>query len=666
MTNSQYRPYWIAFILFCFAILIRLINIHQLPIMNDEIASIHESYTIGENLHGIPYFLLLKLMLFVDDSPLWIHSLSIILGSLTVPVFWFWLQSIRGLYVGLIATIFLILSPSAVEYSREVRFYPFWLLSSTLFYWRYWTYYQDQNRRNLQYLILASILVIVSHLLGVLIVLLTAVHYIIYTIKNKQLKQRLLHGFGVFVALSYFALLFVPVITAKSYAIFASVIARNSTIYTEPRGWSIVILAKLGLLVPSLTIGQFVHPLTFWIVIPTVLLFFIVLVVANFRLYNTAKPIMFFWIIVGIGGICTIYIFLEALLPSTFRDSASPKFVVFVIPLLFWATAEGIHAIPKIPVKWILLTAIVITQLIGLRFLYVAEWHSHFKSIELDKPIQHIRHQAIQNPTHIWSNGSAHSAIDYYLTDDVERITPLWAETPETITMPSSGTIFFSSNSDYAFIRCHDTSFLETLVHYEENYVFVDSKLFIYGYDLIQSNPTDNQTELRLPRTIYHPKFRDLELPQQFSWNSRQTEIRGMYTLPNCNGSKFWETTNLQMKGEQLTLFSNLTEANNAQNGIVVAQVILTFGSGNIEIIDIRKGYETQAWDKGCIEQCKPILTWHKRFALVGEARYPEAYHDFTASIFGVDLPIQNNEIRQIKIETSSGVNFHIWGVFIH
>ncbi len=111
-------------ILFALAAVIRLIHIGSIPFIGDEANTASEALSFS-NVHALSYYILLRFWLLISDSIIWQRLLSLLIGSIAVPVCYVWLASFRGKTVALLTALLLALSPFAVEFSQETRFYAF-------------------------------------------------------------------------------------------------------------------------------------------------------------------------------------------------------------------------------------------------------------------------------------------------------------------------------------------------------------------------------------------------------------------------------------------------------------------------------------------------------------------------------------------------------------
>ncbi len=65
----------------------------------------------------------------------------------------------------------------------------------------------------------------------------------------------------------------------------------------------------------------------------------------------------------------------------------------------------------------------------------------------------------------------------------------------------------------------------------------------------------------------------------------------------------------------------------------------------------LHSGMETAAWDGEC-DLCVPVYKWKKLLHLVGSSSYPGAYRQYSAYIWGFQLPdgISSEHITSMKV----------------
>lgn len=670
---------WVPVFLLAMALVIRSIQATSVPVIGDQLSSLSEAQHLGTNLQGMPYFVLLHFWMELGNpsSALWARLPSIVIGALSVPVIWLWLYTVRGHFVAYVTSILMLLSPLAVEYSQEIRYYSLYLLSALIFFWAYWGVGVARRRDKIWLLgfAFAGSLLVMSHLLGVLIVGLVASHWLfvqrhIVPSWARWLLLLLIIGAGIGASTIFLR----PNVVEPVYAAFSRFIASGARTYEGPRGWGVATFAKSALLYHFLVFGQFVYPFTFSISLPGLLLVALFCVLGVRRLLRTGQvEAVSFMGIVGVGSALIVYLFLDPLLPASFADSASPKFVLPLLPLLLWLCAEGVSIMSNGGVRTIAIVALVLVQGIGLYSLYKANWSYSGKEgccwEEAKTAISKVESQGLV----VLAEGRSAGSAEYYF-GDVATILNAWSlmNAKQTLAPLEAHTVFVSS--DYREKnRCDLGGILSEFAQYRERFAFVKYPLFIYGYDP-SGQPLGNQEVLiaPLPHSLYGLEFQDLRLPQTVNWKKHPVKVTGMFTLPTCDGARRIHINDMRLawprEVSSLLFLSNLTDATDLPDGTRIGKVTVVLQDGTRIDFDLQKGYQTQAWDEKCIQECWSALKWNKKVAFVSNSSeyYVDAYRDFDAQIWATEFEFpQPTTIETIEIRLDDpSATLHIWGLY--
>lgn len=672
----------IPLFLFAAALILRMVQASGVPVVGDQLSSIDEAQHLGTNIHGMPYFIFLRIWMELGDphSVLWVRIPSVLMGSLSIPIIWCWLHAARGFFVATVTSILVLVSPLAVEYAQEIRYYALYLLSASLFFWFYWQVTAAQKRGYAIRVgfILSACLLATSHLLGVIVVCLVVSHWL-FARRHFLLKwQRILIGLILTSAgIGYTAIFLWPSIAEPVYAFFSRLIASSARTYEGPRGWGITTFAKLALLFHFFALGQSQYPLTMTISLPGLLLVTLFCLLGILTLLKTKQSfIISFIVIVGSGQILLVYLILDPLLPPSFADSATPKFVLPALPLLLWLCVEGVHALPHRVTRTVAVTALVLVQGIGLYSLYDAGWsYSGKERCCWQDAKAAISAAAAQGSLVVLADGRSFGSAQYYFG----QFAPVLDASLSASTSKSLATrdyaIFVSS--DYRRgNRCDLRSVLAELAIYRELFAFVNYPTFIYGYNLSlpfsEVGGDERIAAVPFPHSLYGIEFQDLKLPQSVRWQDESIAVTGMFFLPTCTGDRSIRVDDLMLawpeKVSAILLLSNLTNANDIPNGAQVGEISVTVHGGSDVNFGLYKGFQTQAWDQVCLQGCWSALTWDKKVAFVGHSDeyYPDAYRDFDAHIWAVEFAfpvpsaIESIEIR--LADTSATLN--IWGLY--
>jgi hypothetical protein len=575
----------------------------------------------------------------------------------------------------------LLVSACAIADSVSIRYYGLYLLASVLFYSAYWNIlFKEQNARSRSdwlLLFLSGILLIFSQLLGVLVVSLVMLHAAIYFKGSGSRWLKILVAIGLIAGLIVAgAFILSTSFRESAYLVFSRLIASGDQAYEGPRGWSPIMIAKIGIMFFSVAIGPDTYVLAWAVVIPALLLTFIFGFLGIVRLFRQHLNVyLFFAIIVGFLGILLVYGGLDALLPTSFHDSAALRTVYFALPILFWMVAEGTETLQRVQARWVVVAAFVALQLVGLVNLFQKDYpvllgNNHWADI-----FAQINLAAAQKPSVIWADGEAHDDIPFYFekTVPIQNAYTLLDQDynlkPETLDAAFKNQRFIFVGFDAREPnRCRFNGLLSALSTSHEVLARVDYPMFVYAYDPILSADSSNMN-ISLPRTVFPMELQDLKLPQSFNWNDQQLTASGVYTLPDCKNVHQLDIPIVQnaisSNARSILLLTNLTQADKIPDGNAVAELSMIADAKEAQTVPLRKGHETQSWNGSCVDSCRSVVTWHKRIALVGNSAFPDAYKDFQAQIWGIEIPLSQKGFQALQIKLlDDKAHLNIYGLY--
>ncbi len=648
-----------ALLLFILAFSVRVINIEE-ALYGDELATLHESKNLGTNLNGIGFFAIYRVWIAVSQDFSWLRLLPIIFGSLSVALCYLWLSLLRPYQIAFLSSALLAISPVAVEYSQQVRFYAFAMLTAMLFlliYAHYWRY----QKVPLMTVLGAAILVPLSFVLGALLIGVIFAHWLL--VNKPRFFRVLAAAVVIFVVGMIIVAIANPSIFQKPFQILSRITPLVSN-YDQPRGWSPIIAAKISFLAYHIALGQYTYPLDSIVAILFFGTSFIVLTfVGMFRLYRNNRTLLYL-VLLCIGAVCFVYFVLDPIMPAWFIAGANVRLVIWIVPIALWMVAEGIYALEPRRLQVIALVVVISAQLYGLWNMATNPW---------GKPnyteIAHVlAPYATQSNTLILADGRAYEFINFNLrqpgnlesawnyTDEANLISKMRERSLERLVMVSAD--FREAN------RCQFSTLLSQLSNVRLEQGFVDYPFFIYAFDLT-AGPT-SQTN---PVSAFEMRYQDIKLPQVVAWSAYDGNVMGAYTLPNCQGQRIWRSTTNGQKATQIVLLSNTASSMALQVGAQIARLTVVASDGKRTIVPILYGVHTQSWDASAssCSKCESVLRWHKRAALVGSSAYQDAYRDFTAHIWGTVMAMpEAAQVESIELELlHETATLNIWGVAI-
>ncbi len=169
---------------------------------------------------------------------------------------------------------------------------------------------------------------------------------------------------------------------------------------------------------------------------------------------------------------------------------------------------------------------------------------------------------------------------------------------------------------------------------------------------------------LELPIEIYGLEFQDLRLPTVPADGERADDIFGQFTLPAGENRGRVLRLDSPTPAKQIQVVSTVTNSASMPTGAPVGELVVHFVDGRSKAFLIRIGSETCAWNRR-IGDCRIVVKWRKRLALVGSQGYPEAWQDFEAALYQASFQINSGvPIQAVELKrTGSTGDFSVWAV---
>lgn len=173
---------------------------------------------------------------------------------------------------------------------------------------------------------------------------------------------------------------------------------------------------------------------------------------------------------------------------------------------------------------------------------------------------------------------------------------------------------------------------------------------------------------MRHPLQVYGLEFRDLTLPITVDIGNNSLRILGSFSIPSMV-EKRQQTLPLAtpQPASRLIMVTTVTDADALADRQNLAKVTLISHNNATTVIPIRIGEETVAWDKTCppTSQCETVYQWHKKIAMVGQRRYPDAWRDFQAGLHAVNVQLRRQmQVEELNIRyVADQGRLHVWGI---
>ncbi|QBQ54385.1 glycosyltransferase family 39 protein [Nitrosococcus wardiae] len=181
---------WIALLaLTFFALVTRSYGLSEWPLVHDEYSTVHAANERYTSLINPAYYTLVVGSFNLFGISEWSARLpAMLLGVLSVPIFYLTWRNVLGRNVALIGALFIIFSSWHLWYSQFSRFYTGVFLFGSLSYYFYYQAIRSDSLRYLVWAILANIAAILFHLTSVMVPASCALFSLIILFSRKGIK----------------------------------------------------------------------------------------------------------------------------------------------------------------------------------------------------------------------------------------------------------------------------------------------------------------------------------------------------------------------------------------------------------------------------------------------------------------------------------------------
>lgn len=623
----------------------------------DELGSVADALGTRQNPQALSYFALLRLWLLGGNEEFWLRFPSALFAVLNVAVNYRAVAFLWSRRTALIVAILLATSPFVLGYGQQVRFYTWFLTTASASLWAFVAYLRFRTRRVLVLWLVLSLLMLTAHAVAFLVL---AFELLTIWLVTPRLQWRYKLGSLALII----GLLVVMVLSPLRVVVYDLVAKYTDALseFTGSRGLGISQIAKLPMLFFFLTLGESVYPFDFGLVVFALLLYAGAIAVGIYRLRKNRHVLLFFVLLAGIAPVL-LFLVLDSLTPITFAEAA-PRYLIFLIPVFYFLAGWGIADFHRAE---FVLIPFVLVNLLAVNAIWSQTWSYSDDLVDWRAVSKQLAGVATQDSLFI-VEGRAFGNFERNARPEW-RTTSFWdtAQSTKRGALPRNDRIILISENDQSETRAQLSEFLVQLGSaYDITDGMVQYPLFVYILDR-KTSPADTFAldpatgTFRLPVEFYGLEFQDLRLPQVGSVQA-PVRIIGQFSLPP--GSIKRLPLDEPVYAKQLLLVSTVTDANNMPLDTPIAQLHILFADGHWQSVPLRIGHETCAWNKS-FGDCVPVLSWHKRVALVGARAYPEAWQDFQAMLYGTRIHLESAApVRELDFERlSSAGGFSIWGI---
>lgn len=628
----------------------------------DELGSIGDAQNLERNLQALSYFVLLRAWSLGGTNEFWSRSLSIFFTILAIAVLFVAIKKQWGTKLALIASLLLATSPFVENYSQQVRYYTLFLLAGCLSYFAFFAYLANPSKRNALYLGIASFFLLTTHAMSILLLLSQAVT--LFALSKRFSQRQKIAAFVIAGVIG--AMLLISPIKALAFNVLAHYTDATAT-FSESRGLSLAQVSKIPLTLFFFALGESVYPLDFKLVLPAILFFGFALAVGVWHLRRQPR-ILTFLIASTVVSLVLLYVIFDALIPSNLAGAA-PRYIIFLLPLFFLLVAAGTQ---KNRMQW-LVAPVLLLNLGSLGSYWFGDWSYSDDQINWHLVTQWVGGYVTPD-TMVLADGRSTGMANYYFAAAWNRQATWTIESPASLqALDRFERVIFLSYDFHTDRREFASSLLQHLENgFHKIAVWSKYPLFIYVFD--RNENASNAVSIdaasgtvNVPVEVYGLEFQDIKLPLHLSFSDRTIQSAGAFRLPTFDDQYSRRILLAESKSvSKILLFSNLTDAGKLPEGTFIANLTIYSDTGIVQTFPLRIGSETSAWNWSCASGgCAKAFTWRKQFALLGSERYAESWEEFDASIFGIELSLnQVTQIRALEFATvSPGNSFYIWGI---
>ena len=620
---------FVAFILF---------SLNAFPALyGDEYDSLFDAHHLTGNIHAIGYFAQLYLWSSISNSDWFLRILSILWFGAGLCWLNAWLKEESVLTHMRILIVWLaLLNPFLWLYGFQIRFYAMFFATSVLFIWRFRVWEKSTSPRNVIFLAASGVLLLTSHLFGVLVLATALLHYIWTRFSNKRWILRI-------VLISGFVMILLPPV--QSAIIW--VVYRMSNPYADipslsGRGISIGMLAKVPLTFYFFTLGERIYPLWWWVTAPVMIVMGIAFIFGLWQLRHlTGLGVLTVFMMLNIP---LLFWVLDPLAPPGLQGGA-PRYIIFVTPYFLLVLALGAQAWK--PLK----PALIMANLIGLYFLAMPIWS--YGSGDFTDWGLYLKKAVIQpQQTCIITDGRGQAPIIRYSPVGVK--VELMDKSADCL---GFSRIVLVSN-DFRLIQVRDFDRIGKNISNEytllSNTTFFPAQITLYEKKPAQSLEF-SPSRMDLPE-------QDLHFP--ITIPKRKWQINGFVRLDNTTPSVTL-LSNMEDVGN-LWILTNYRAENLPKRGTPTFALRFTAADGSKEVeIILHEGEETASWDGQC-NSCASVYEWTKSLHLLGNYAYPGAYSQYQAHIWGYPLNLPSQKFKSLTITyLLSDSTGYFWGIYL-
>lgn len=299
--------------------------------------------------HPPLYFLILKLWGFFGNGEYYLRALSVIVGIITILAIYYLGREYFNRKASMFGALLVAISPMFLLYDREVRMYPLFTLLSILSILYFVKALKENKMIYWAMFTVATCLNTYTHYYSFLLIAGQWLFFILMFSKYRSNRHKFI------ISQLVIGLMYLPWVPTFLYHFGHSVGAGNFVRFPVEKGW----IVKPLYLFFSFSLGQTILPWDYWVVIPGILVFTLLLAL-GIRAISRQKETAAIFLAMFVFPIFIALIFSELM----------PRYMVFLAPIYFLILGNGMEEIKKPLIQSACLAIIVLTFGFGLMNYY--------------------------------------------------------------------------------------------------------------------------------------------------------------------------------------------------------------------------------------------------------------------------------------------------------
>jgi hypothetical protein len=410
--------------------------------------------------------------------------------------------------------------------------------------------------------------------------------------------------------------------------------------YGGARGPSMALFLKIPFAFYFFALGESIHPLTWSITIPAVLLIGY-LAVRGLVYSPRAAPLVYTtaWTMLVLP-VLLLFLVLDLLSPPD-AGLAAPKYVSFGLYPFLGLITMGILA-HQGGWRYVMAIGTGFAMVVGLVAYFHGGWnYNTHKLVKWSEAMGILKHWA-GTETFLLADGRSGNELTYYLPD--------WPMARRAMLDDLSGEILRDKDSDVivmAYPAPKNVSFFDHTLRLVQSGRMVTDGYYQNNLTLLRYSPlpmtVGDLPQAIIPCDVIDPRYLDLTLPQTVHAEGNVLRVVGGFSVDSSTDNRVRDISVVPGRKDPrcLLVVSNTTELPSAAEGTHVADIQVRCPDGLRQTLPIRLGAETGDWSsKSAPTAATVVHQWKKLAQLVGNERTATSWQQFEAHWYGAQIPL--------------------------